>query len=121
MKPKYEQALKSFPIGTINRLYELEKFEFTDFFYGGVRRFLMSNFRNLRILTGGSSELRLGDFGYNLALRMYLKFEKTTDIVDYEEIENDFVKLKLFSKKINVFSSRVIYVEILKKHLFYLT
>ena len=33
---KYEQALKHLPIGTINRLYELEKEEFTDFFYNGV-------------------------------------------------------------------------------------
>lgn len=110
----YEDILRYIGYPTINRLFELEHSELSDFVERGVA-YIISGKLNLKCLT--STGLVFSKIGDNeTVVKLYSKFEYIKD----KEVENiidlgDFIKVKLLEQRINVSSSKILYVEISKK------
>lgn len=110
----YEEILRYIGYPTINRFFELENYELTDFVEGGVAH-IVGHGLNLRSITStGRIFSKVDD--RETVVKLYSKFEYIKD----NEVENivdlgDFIKVKLLEQRINVSSSKILYVEISKK------
>ena len=111
----YEEILKFIGFPTINRFYELENCEFTDFVIKGIAHIVKGTL-NLKILdsTGRIFSKRYDD---EAIVKLYTKIEY---IKDNDKIENivdlgDFIRVKVLQHNINVSSARVLYVDLKTK------
>jgi len=112
MKNEKLEILKRF-IGypTINRLFEIENYEISDFVLSGVIYILE---RKLNCKNIDSTRRKFwGRMTNEFMFEVFLKFEKTTDVVEYNE-ESDFVTIALLTEEISVFSTKVIYLKMNK-------
>ena len=96
---------------TIERFLELENNAINDFTLKGVA-YLIRHRMNLRPLdsTGLNFYRFLTGESY---IKIEKRFEKTSDIKEYVD-NGDYERIVLFKEKINVFSSKVIYITIKK-------
>lgn len=110
----YEEILRFIGYPTINRFFELEKYELTDFVERGVAH-IISGKLNLRPLDSTGFKFSKVD-SRETVVKLYSKIEYIKD-KDIEKLVDlgDFIKIKLLEHQINVSSSKFLYVEISKK------
>lgn len=108
----YKKALTFCNHGTMLRLFELEGCKIDDFVERGVKDFAS---HSLGIRAIDSTHTSFGDSRGNIKAKIYSKFEKTTDVIDYLDLNTEFVRVKLLEQILNVYSSTVIYIELHKK------
>lgn len=108
------KALGILGYSTILRLFELENYEINEMVYNGVCH-IIQNHLNLRRLSSQKNPFQLCDITHDLTIEISKTIEKTSDIIDYQNLNDEFIKLKLLSKEINVYSSNVIYIKMNKK------
>lgn len=110
----YEEILKFICYPTVNRLFELEGSELTDFVIRGAAH-IVSHGLNLRgIDSTGLNFSKVDD--RESVVKLYSKFEfvKDKDIEDIVDL-GDFIKVKVIEQRMNISTSKVLYVEISKK------
>lgn len=109
----YQKILDFVGYKTINRLFELENFIINDLVTGGIN-YILRNKLNLE--NGDSNRETLLQNGTNeLMIKIKVVFEHTPEIVDYVDL-GDFVRIKLLTQEISVYSTKVVYLEINKKN-----
>lgn len=110
----YQKILKIIGYSTINRLFELEGYKFTDFVENGVK-YIIKNTLNLKVLDSNNENYSNRNNDESVvkiySIVEYTKDKKVDDIVDI----GDFFKVKILESSLNISSTKVLYVEINKK------
>lgn len=112
----YQEILDFVRYKTMNHLLELENFKINDLVMGGIHYILKHLKFEYQYLVTGDSEKRtlLSPYDNELMIEIKVVFEHTPEIVDYVDL-GDFVRIKLLTQEISVFSTKVVYLEINKK------
>lgn len=100
---------------TINRFYELEKCKITPFVENGVKYIIMKTL-NLKVLDSNNESFSSDRYNDEMTVKIYstiefVKDKKIKDIIDL----GDKLKIKVLEDKLNISSSKILYVEINKK------
>jgi hypothetical protein len=98
--------------GTLNRFFELENYEITDFVINGVC-YMIRNYTGFKSID--STGKRLCNYQDELMIELYTEFVGNEKIIDCTELNSDFYKVKLLSQPINVSTTKVIFMNFNKK------
>lgn len=102
---------KAVGFGTLNRFFELENYELTDFVVKGVVHMI----RNYTLLKNiDSTGRRLCNHQNELMIEIYTDFVPNEKVIDCVELNKDFYKIVLLTQQINVITKKVLYMNINK-------
>jgi len=112
----YEKVLMLVKYQTLNELFELEYSELSDFVVSGMK-YIIQHSLNLKKLDSNAETYSERD-SYDRVVKIYAKFVYVKDnpVEDFVELD-DVIKFKIFEWKMNVSTSKVLFVEINKVYL----
>lgn len=108
----WQKATGYVGFGTLNRFFELENYELTDFVVKGVIH-MIHNYTLLKNID--STGRRLCNPENELMIELYTDFVANEDVIDCVELNEDFYKVVLLTQQMNMITKKVLYMNINKK------